>query len=333
MAYTDSDFLPMGSTWRLGQYSIRCFETTEAGVKYVLAHISGPEGNAQTGILVDSGEQIRGWYANANKTEITVYAEVETPLIQRDVDLSEVYSAWYSYGPWGNRYWPDIAVWADFPARVFFNQQALDAQTSSPITLSYSEEKKRYVGNIDINGSSALPEYGPATLNYLTIIPAAPYPPISETYQVMVARFPINIRDAGGGPEGSDPSWGSDVNIWDEPGDVDYDREPDEPTRTLHLMAQGATSGRHNDPIVDPSYSDIPNPKDTVKADGNGGDGGDGGGGGAGASTLVTRPFGTGKADNKEIILHSRRHGYGSTGGKGGKAGDGCILIYYRTEE
>lgn len=141
-----------------------------------------------------------------------------------------------------------------------------------------------------------------------------------ETKEILVGRFAIDLEDAGGVGPGSD---------WTDPGDYDPDWEPEDPTHTLYVTVTGALSGRHNDPIEDPSYSYIPADKDTVKDYGCGGDGGHGGGGGAGASTVVIHKFATNQANSKEVTAIARRHGYGSGGGKGGKGGDGCILVYY----
>lgn len=132
----------------------------------------------------------------------------------------------------------------------------------------------------------------------------------------LIARFAINLGDAGGYPGGG--------GGWTQPGDWNPD-----PTTTLHLTVNGALSGRHNDPLNDTSFSYVPADKATVKDYGSGGDGGNGGGGGAGASTIIVRQFATNKANSKDILALAKRHGYGSGGGKGGKGGDGCILIYY----
>ena len=113
-----------------------------------------------------------------------------------------------------------------------------------------------------------------------------------ETDEVMVGRFAIDLGDAGGVGPGSD---------WTDPGDYDEDWEEGDPTQTLYVEVIGALSGRHNDPIVDPSYSYIPADKDTVKDYGCGGDGGHGGGGGAGASTVVIHKFATNQANFKEV--------------------------------
>lgn len=150
-------------------------------------------------------------------------------------------------------------------------------------------------------------------------IPTTKYPK-----EMLIARFPIEIDDAGGvGPRGGIGGG------WTDPEDYDEDWEEGDPTHTLYVEVTGALSGRHNDPIVDPSFSYIPADKDTVKDYGCGGDGGHGGGGGAGASTVVIHKFATNQANSKEVTALARRHGYGSGGGKGGKGGDGCILVYY----
>ena len=141
---------------------------------------------------------------------------------------------------------------------------------------------------------------------------------------LLVGRFAISLEDAGGVGPGGGTGGG-----WTDPGDYDEDWEEGEPTHTLYVEVTGALSGRHNDPLEDPSYSYIPADKDTVKGYGCGGDGGHGGGGGAGASTVVIHKFATNQANSKEVTAIARRHGYGSGGGKGGKGGDGCILIYY----
>lgn len=141
-----------------------------------------------------------------------------------------------------------------------------------------------------------------------------------EEKEVIVGRFAIDLEDAGGVGPDSD---------WDDPGDYDEDWEEGDPTHTLYVTVTGALSGRHNDPIEDPSYSYIPADKDTIKDFGCGGDGGHGGGGGAGASTVVVHKFATNQANSKEVTALAKRHGYGSGGGKGGKGGDGCILVYY----
>ena len=145
-----------------------------------------------------------------------------------------------------------------------------------------------------------------------------------ETEEILIGRFAVDIKDAGGVGPGGGTGGG-----WTDPEDYDEDWEEGDPTHTLYVNVTGSLSGRHNDPIEDPSYSYIPADKNTVKDYGCGGDGGHGGGGGAGASTVVVHKFSTNQANSKEVTAIARRHGYGSGGGKGGKGGDGCILVYY----
>lgn len=132
----------------------------------------------------------------------------------------------------------------------------------------------------------------------------------------LIARFAINLGDAGGYPGGG--------GGWTQPGDWNPT-----PTTTLQMTVNGALSGRHNDPLHDTNYSYLPAGNTAEAGYGCGGDGGHGGGGGAGASTIIVRQFATNRANSKNILALAKRHGYGSGGGKGGQGGDGCILIYY----
>lgn len=80
-----------------------------------------------------------------------------------EATLSDVHSASYSWIQSG-QYWPNIIVWNAYgPLRVTFDAAALNAQTASPITLQYNQAHNYWVGNIDINGSSSTPDFGPAT--------------------------------------------------------------------------------------------------------------------------------------------------------------------------
>ena len=84
--------------------------------------------------------------------------------------LGDVNSMQYSYGPWGGFYWPNIVVWNAFgPLAVSFS--GLDAQTGSPIHLSWDSEHKVWWGNIDLNGDNPSPIYGPVALDARTLLP------------------------------------------------------------------------------------------------------------------------------------------------------------------
>lgn len=312
MASNSSGPLNPSDSYTLGSYVFTLQNVVSEDERIIQAHITGPEGSAAKGITVETSAKIESWSVEANETEATVYAiygKRETTV--REVNLSQVNSMSYSYLTSGSQYWPNIAVWADFPAKVSFNQQALNAQTPSPITLTYYAAKDIYIGDIDINGNSSTPDYGPVSTEFP---PYDLYPQghasKQHEYEALVARFSIDLHEA-------------DPEDWDEPGDTG------ESYTTLHLDITGALSGRHNDPLSDTSYSYLPTDKNTVKFYGCGGDGGHGGGGGGGAATIIVNRFGTDKASSKEIRAMAKRHGYGSGGGKGGKGGDGVILIYW----
>ena len=84
--------------------------------------------------------------------------------------LGDVNSMQYSYGPAGNAYWPNILVWNAFgPLAVSFS--GLDAQTGSPIHLSWDSEHKVWWGSIDLNGQNPSPIYGPVALDARTLLP------------------------------------------------------------------------------------------------------------------------------------------------------------------
>lgn len=140
------------------------------------------------------------------------------------------------------------------------------------------------------------------------------YAPNSSDGEKLLARFAIEMQNA------VDPT---------QPDQWDQQPDTGDPQYRLDLTVWGALSGRHNDPLRDPSYSYVPADQDSVKGYGGGGDGGHGGGGGGGASTVIVYDFGTDKAGSKEINAYARRHGYGSSGGRGGRGGDGCIIVYY----
>lgn len=344
MAWNDSGPLSPGESYSLGDYTfdLRSHYDEYEGVTGFVVGVNAygvDQGVIGGGHDVDGEAEVLSWRMEANDVEVTdfspvgegrgseftFYATVQTrrghgqPV--RDVTLDEVGQTSVSYY-WGREYWPNLQIYADFPARVSFDQSAINAQTSSPITLSYYEPKDIYCADIDITGSSSTPDYGPVYSTAKEWYALLPQGHASEEIlqEIFVARMQVFFRDAGGGPDGD----------WDEPGDVEPEGwEPGEPTHTLHVTVNGSLSGRHNDPLNDTSYSYLPADQDSVPNYGCGGDGGHGGGGGAGASTVIVRRFATDRASSKVVAAYAKRHGYGSGGGKGGKGGDGCILIFY----
>lgn len=337
MAYNESGELPVGQGYWLGNYSFELHvdqvhepgEEDVVSVYAVCRHISpgGTQESRETqAVDFPAGTTVESWSVEANESEASVYASVKGNPVTKDVNLSEVGSMMYSYQSaiYHGIYWPNLLVWADFPARVFYDKTELNAQDPPPLTLNYYPEKDIWYGSIDIDGQAYSPIYGPVVETESDKLELLPQGHASEEnlQTVLIGRFAIDLKEADGGPDGG----------WDEPGSVEPDPEdPQEPeqTHTLTLTAIAALSGRHNDPLDDTSYSYLPADNNTVKPYGCGGDGGHGGGGGGGASTMVVRKIATDKASHTEVVAHTKRHGYGSGGGKGGKGGDGCILVFW----
>ena len=314
MASSSSGPLSPNAVYQLGQYQFKLNVTKsqEGDSKQIQAQMTENDQSKYHSIYVDGDATVESWRVEANESTADVYVTVAQRNTKvREVDLADVNQIPYSYGPSIDAYWPDIAVYADFPAIVSFS--GLDAQTSSPITLTYYAEKDLYCGNIDLNGSSSTPDYGPITLDYRNILPQGHASEATKTEELL-ARFAIETQQA------VDPT---QPEQWDEQPDTG------DPQYRLGLTVWGALSGRHNDPLHNPSFSYVPADQDSVKGYGGGGDGGHGGGGGGGASTVIVYEFGTDKAGSKNIKAFARRHGYGSSGGRGGRGGDGCIIVYY----
>ena len=362
-AHKESNQIPSDQNYPLGDYSFRIERTSVPGstndkIEAICTDKDGK--NARKSIQIPSSTQLDGWYVEANETEATVYAIERIPIGDSDEHTSD-----FGQGPWPQPVVSagSVVEW-DSPSRanesnggvfaylVWEGSSQIDtlcSSTSSEATYRIKREGRwedwvrlgrkssfTYDGktvyydnptffgrdrplaplNVRVSGSNLNAAKAAWTIWYGTPVSPTEY----ETKQVIVGRFAIDLEDAGGVGPGSD---------WIDPGDYDPDWEEGDPTHTLYVTVTGALSGRHNDPIEDPSYSYIPADKDTVKDYGCGGDGGHGGGGGAGASTVVVHKFATNQANSKEVTAIARRHGYGSGGGKGGKGGDGCILVYY----
>lgn len=328
MAVKDSEELKSDERYPLGDYSFRIERSSVPGSSNdkIEAICTDKDGkNARKSIQIPSSTQIGGWYVEANEDTADVYVTVGVPRYSLDgyvcdedgytgivASLGSPGSG--SAGRFSYVITPNTSV-LSYAGTVFYSGgTSMDAR--------YWPRSARY--RIVSGGAYCIWEY-PNAGSYkesYRMTPADQYieTVIGDNESKLVGRFAIDLNDAGGDGPGSD---------WTDPGDYDPDWEEGDPTHTLYVTVTGALSGRHNDPIVDPSYSYIPADKDTVKDYGCGGDGGHGGGGGAGASTVVIHKFATNQANSKEVTAIARRHGYGSGGGKGGKGGDGCILVYY----
>ena len=365
MAYKDSGEIANNSNYALGDYSFRIERSSVPGstndkIEAICTDKDGK--NARKSIQVPSNQNLSGWYVEANDTEATVYSVIQVPIgskkssslvVPNIVPTATSCVLVDEQKEGGNLIRYESIITAPVLTLLYRNNIV------SCLTAGTSQESTPYIDNIYVNGvlvrtntryidrnvtvthDGKTAYWNPSTISGSTNLSSGPvYHMISgsvadvawtmiygesfgeeyEKKEIMVGRFAIELEDAGGVGPGSD---------WTDPGDYDPDWEPDDPTHTLYVEVTGALSGRHNDPIEDPSYSYIPADKDTVKGYGCGGDGGHGGGGGAGASTVVVHKFATNQANSKEVTAIARRHGYGSGGGKGGKGGDGCILVYY----
>lgn len=345
MAVKDSNEIPVGNMYVLGDYHFALERTSVPGstndkIEAICTKLNESK-SARKSIQVPSGAKIAGWYVEANGDTADVYAMVEIPDgdKQATADIEAISSLMPI--PCGSEIVGTIFNPNDLKMELNGAQimtgtggdgQALTAirASSNPNYGNHSftyNNKTVYITYATVGNGvyNAHPRLGISVLGiYLPYIAwAMVYGTITQEYkekEMLIGRFKIELEDAGGVGPGSD---------WVDPGDYDPDWEEGDPTHTLYVTVTGALSGRHNDPIVNPSYSYIPADKDTVKDYGCGGDGGHGGGGGAGASTVVVHKFATNQANSKEVTTIARRHGYGSGGGKGGKGGDGCILVYY----
>ena len=320
MAYKDSDELQANENYALGEYSFRIERSSVPGSSndQITAICTQGGKNARKSIQVPSSTQIEGWYVEANETEASVYAKIlvqSGTLVPVDIPQASLITL-----EWGELH-PTVTVSPFSTATAWYSDAYPHhnieyVKASSEPTGSGSGYIGGPITNLNPNFTEYSSEYSSQAIAWTMIYGVQE----DEEKEQLIARFAIDLEDAGGDGPGSD---------WTDPGDYDPDWEPEDPTHTLYVEVTGALSGRHNDPIEDPSYSYIPADKDTIKDYGCGGDGGHGGGGGAGASTVVIHKFATNQANSKEVTAIARRHGYGSGGGKGGKGGDGCILVYY----
>ena len=346
MASKDSEELKTNERYPLGGYSFRIERSSVPGstndkIEAICTDKDGK--NARKSIQVPSSAKMLGWYVEANETEASVYVKLEgQELDTGDVPVPVPASASMSDGPYGGAYGTRTASWtvnggvgtgqvvngktkihlmaAGSSGGSWQWTDSAGETGSGGINSQFTFQGKTVYYHVWTNTFQFATTVSPSTTGDLVGHAAAVAwtmiygVPDKDSEDKLVGRFAIDAEDAGGVGPGSD---------WIDPEDGG------DPTYTLYVEVTGALSGRHNDPIEDPSYSYIPADKATVKDYGCGGDGGHGGGGGAGASTVVVHKFATNQAGNKEITAIARRHGYGSGGGKGGKGGDGCILVYY----
>lgn len=343
MASNSSGSLAPGASYSLGEYMFTLSNVVTEDERVLQAHCSGPEGNAAGGITVSTSTQLLSWSVEADETEASVYATVkvtDSPLDTGPISVPFPYgfvsTQVASYNTWTYSGCPHTLAYStprsvihiggsSSPGSVLHGTATDGRVYDLYLNSSFTHNGKTvyyvlYTGGTwaehpvispDCGGGQnvSISQQNAASIAWIMVYGDNP---TSEVTDKLVARFPIDIQDAGDG--------------WGDSGD---------PMTTLHVVVTGALSGRHNDPTASAegaeiySYVPIDNAKEAWY--GCGGDGGYGGGGGAGASTIIINEFPTSRAGNKELVANARRHGYGSGGGKGGNGGDGCILIYYST--
>lgn len=338
MATKSSGKLALSASYTLGDYvfSLRIEPVSGSySTKYTARCTHGGK-TASKSIIID--RNAKSWKVEANEDTATVYVELESfsgtlphPIATANGSAGSVTPSGIVntesfpgaqgfitiLGSTGTHHWissgPFTLIRSNNQGWYVENQGSLRTVRGKPVYV-YTEN---LVGNPSTWQDLGSPSYSGVATNddYYIVLYGKP-----DAKDEIVGRFKIELKDAGGTGPGSD---------WDDPGDYDDDRDPEDPTTTLYLTVVGALSGRHNNPLQSPEFSYLPFEKETVKEYGCGGDGGNGGGGGAGASNVVVFKFATNEADHKDITTIAKRHGYGSGGGKGGKGGAGCILIYY----
>lgn len=340
MAYTEvsSNEIPEDTQYYSGKLPLGDYDfylQYDAATATVVTRCDFPDGiQGATQRKLPDGAHVLQWSIEANETEASVYA-----LVAQKVDIGDIShinqsthctatdgQQFHTYtAPHGmlmilgrSRLFKVFAT--DKPGQSVIYTEEDGTTELWPMNQTYTANGKTVYYHTESVSWAKTPMISPQTFgsnpNASGIAWTMVYGDAPHSEQRLVARFAINIGDAGGYPGGG--------GGWISPGDWNPD-----PTTTLHLTVNGALSGRHNDPLDDPSYSYVPADNMAEAGYGCGGDGGHGGGGGGGASTVITEQFATNKANSKVIVVTVKRHGYGSGGSKGAKGGDGCILIYY----
>ena len=360
MAYTEIQPTAAGTPSSLGDYTFNCvFDDSPTLGQFARASMTKDGQTVYKTISLPNQANIQGYSIEANENEATVYAVLKVPEGEGGEAESDLPTNWsqpipiyssmaYTMAPgtpaYKTVYTGNILIACNKGGSGYSNCVLISSEPGviGHYTVTWVETGIVSVDK-DISAEHSVTRHGKTayysghkssntfkTYDNAPIVEPKGWPDENTiwtavygriptgytTKEVMVGRFAIDLGDAGGYPGGD--------SDWIEQGDWNED-----PNTVLQVEVTGALSGRHNDPIYDPSYSYVPADKETIKQYGSGGDGGHGGGGGAGASTVVIHRLATNKANSHEAAAIARRHGYGSGGGKGGKGGDGIILVYY----
>lgn len=337
MAYNDSGELPVSqSTYSLGGYTFELkvqtvHEPGEEDVVSVFAVCHSPDGERET-VPMDfpAGTTVESWSVEANETEATVYAKIESdPLVDGNIPTSNtivyisnvstqhhwIYTgALFSVMDTENGYATGIAASSSSGTHWYLDyDDGRGPQDQGVLDGTFTYQGKTVYYRVVATAFAANRVISPEmfTRDVTNSVAHAAwhmiYEQSSQDGEQIIARFAIDLREADGGPDGP----------WDEPGDVGPDPEKH---FTLTVSVTGASAGSNNGTPLEAGQAG---------GYGDGGTGGNGGGGGAGASTVIIYEFATNKADNVVQEATAQGPGTGGPGGKGGKGGDGCILIFY----
>ena len=328
MAYNNSGELPIGQSYQLGEYVFSITVSHDPGESETGINVRCDKGGERARVASEVTGTVESWSVEANETEASVYVKVRNTGDWTADDNFVVSSAGTYLGSSNER---KFYKSYDGKAVAVYRTGGLD-NWYGPVLISternatlYSQGASMYT--FEYQGltwylntgyhyakpstwDTPLPTIGTPSSSvkeqFTQIMAMANVEVSADERQQLVARFAIDIREAGGGPGGD----------WDEPGDTG------DPSYTLNVNVTGASAGTHDAAAVPMAPADQP-------VYGSGGAGGNGGGGGGGQSTAIVRRFATDKAGsvNQEVTL--RPPGVGSKGSPGGKGGDGCILIFH----
>lgn len=343
MAYYNSGELAPGDSFYLGQYtfSVRSNYDSDEGITGVVGRCEYGGELSVKGIDIEGRAEIGSWYLEANSTEASIYADVKaryrptggiestgemqvvnhqgTQINYLRISRAGVMFTGVMCGT--DMYIVAASEGAPFLGQSFASDIGLE-QTYYSSARDYKGTTIQAVRSVAWSSPPPTPDIPVKTAPSLDDVMDVGLSVIMEQSGIesyLVARFAIDLQEAGGGV-------GDIGGGWDEPGD------DGDPEFRLDVTISGSLSGRNSEPLerfAGNPYSFHPSDQDSVPGYGCGGDGGHGGGGGAGGATVLVKDFATSKAGSKQVKAYAKRRGYGSGGGKGGKGGDGCIIIFY----
>lgn len=330
MAYKDSGALSIGQSYQLGEYVFSITVSHDPGESETGINVRCDKGDERAVVSGEVMGTVESWSVEANETEASVYVVITD---HSSIPAASIMTHTQKKGLQSVTSMDDGRMTQlmldQRTIQGIFASKTTGAKAIETRTNTQSEGTHTYVCDEEytINGKTV---YYKSTLwHVFTDDSVTSIEPLCDSndpvriiawriiygnipLSLLIARFAIDLHAAGGTGPDSD---------WEDPGDHDEERDPDEPPTTLFLQITGASAGAHD--------TEAPPAPEQQQVYGSGGNGGNGGGGGAGASTVIVYKFPTERADKKEITATARGPGVGSKSSPGGKGSDGCILIFY----